>query len=228
MDIQLHYAEAGDGFPLILLHGNGENCSYFEHQIDYFSSQYRVIAVDTRGHGWSPRGDAPFTIRQFAQDLYEFMDELEIERAHILGFSDGGNIALCFALAHPERVEKLIVNGANLYPAGVKASAQRGIEQEYREACQYADEDPEALQEAEMLGLMVNDPYIRPHSLRRLKMPVLVIAGTNDVIKTGHTKFIAKCIPHAALYLVEGGDHFIAANRADEFNAVVDEFLSEY
>ena len=76
MDIKLHYMECGTGAPLILLHGNGEDGSYFVHQIEYFSKNRRVIAVDTRGHGQSPRGDAPFTIRQFAEDLRAFMDEL--------------------------------------------------------------------------------------------------------------------------------------------------------
>ena len=91
MDVKLYYKEAGKGFPLILLHGNGENGGYFEHQIGYFQDKYRVIALDTRGHGKSPRGEKPFTIRQFAEDLHDFMDEQEIEKAHILGFSDGGN-----------------------------------------------------------------------------------------------------------------------------------------
>ena len=66
MDVKLYYKEAGKGFPLILLHGNGENGGYFEHQIGYFQDKYRVIALDTRGHGKSPRGEKPFTIRQFA------------------------------------------------------------------------------------------------------------------------------------------------------------------
>lgn len=103
MDIQLHYIEKGNGEPFILLHGNGEDGTYFTSQIDYFSKSYRVIAVDTRGHGKSPRGDAPFSIRQFAEDLYHFMTEKGIESAHILGFSDGGNIALIFAVNHPEK-----------------------------------------------------------------------------------------------------------------------------
>ena len=61
MDIELYYQEAGSGDALILLHGNGEDSSYFKHQIDYFQDRYRVIAPDTRGHGKSPRGNAPFT-----------------------------------------------------------------------------------------------------------------------------------------------------------------------
>lgn len=66
MDISLFYQEKGSGIPFILLHGNGEDGGYFKHQTDYFSNYYRMIAVDTRGHGKSPRGNAPFTMEQFA------------------------------------------------------------------------------------------------------------------------------------------------------------------
>ena len=75
MDIKLYFVEQGQGQPMILLHGNGESCEYFEHQIPCFSSDYHVIAIDTRGHGKSPRGEKPFTIKQFAEDLHDFMDE---------------------------------------------------------------------------------------------------------------------------------------------------------
>ena len=132
--MKLYYKEAGKGFPLILLHGNGENGGYFEHQIGYFQDKYRVIALDTRGHGKSPRGEKPFTIRQFAEDLHDFMDEQEIEKAHILGFSDGGNTALIFALKYPRRVGRLILNGANLDALGVKPSTQIPIVLGYRAA----------------------------------------------------------------------------------------------
>lgn len=74
VDIEHYYVEQGSGFPLILLHGNGEDVSYFEHQMEPFSEHFRVIAIDTRGHGKTPRGEAPFTIRQFADDLLSFMD----------------------------------------------------------------------------------------------------------------------------------------------------------
>ena len=71
MDIDLHYAQQGQGPPLVLLHGNGEDGSYFSRQLGDFSQHYRVITVDTRGHGKSPRGSAPFTLEQFALDLKE-------------------------------------------------------------------------------------------------------------------------------------------------------------
>ena len=122
MDIKLHAVECGNGEPLILLHGNGEDGTYFARQMECFCNRFRVIAVDTRGHGGSPRGTAPLTLDQFACDLGAFMDERGIERAHILGFSDGANIALLFALAYQERVRSLVLNGGNLFPEGLTFS----------------------------------------------------------------------------------------------------------
>lgn len=224
MDIQLFFTSTGSDFPLVLLHGNGESHEYFEHQIAYFSRQYRVIAVDTRGHGRSPRGTAPFSISQFAEDLYDFLREQGIERAHILGFSDGGNIALEFALAHPEMVAKLILNGANLYPEGVGSQALEAMEADYRAALSRADISESARREADLLALMVLEPHIAPESLSRLTMPVLVLVGTHDVILQEHTELIQRSIPGSQLVMVEG-DHWIAANNPEEFNKVVEEFL---
>ena len=224
MKIRLNYTERGFGKPLILLHGNRESLEYFEKQMEYFWSDYHVIAIDTRGHGKSPRGDRPFTIRQFAEDLKHFMDFHKIEKAHILGFSDGGNIALCFALKYPERVDKLILNGANLYSAGVKPSVQVPIIVEYKIASFLAKRNLKSLKKAEMYGLMVNDPNIEPAELHDLKNPTLVIAGTKDMIKDEHTHLIFESLPNAQLVLIEG-DHFIASKKADEFNAAVGSFL---
>lgn len=120
MDIRHFYIEKGQGEPLILLHGNGESCDYFSNQMDVFSQLYHVYALDTRGHGKTPRGEQPFTIKQFAEDLLGFMDAHHIDSAHLLGFSDGGNIAMRFAIGHPDRVNKLVLNGANLNAQGVK------------------------------------------------------------------------------------------------------------
>ena len=223
-DIQLHYVEQGQGKPLILLHGNGESCDYFEHQIPYFSSDYHVIAVDTRGHGKSPRGEKPFTIRQFAEDLHDFMDEKGIEKAILLGFSDGGNIAMELALRHPERVEKLILNGANLFPSGVKPLYQWPIEIGYRIAKMFAKKSEKANQNAEMLGLMVNEPHIEPSELAVLTMPVLVVAGTKDMIKEKHTRLIYKSLPNAQLSILQG-DHFVANKNFEAFNKAVEAFL---
>lgn len=226
MDIELHCEETGDGEPLVLLHGNGEDGTYFAHQIAHFSQRFRVLALDTRGHGKSPRGEAPFTIRQFARDLLAFLDARGIERAHLLGFSDGGNIALVFALAHPERVGKLVLNGANLNTRGVKRSVQAPIELGYRMARLFAGLSAKALANAEMLGLMVNDPNVAPEELAALTAPTLVIAGENDMIREDHTRLIAERIPNARLAFVPG-DHFVAAKNPAAFNREVERFLLE-
>lgn len=223
-DISLHFVEQGGGKPLILLHGNGEDGSYFKHQINCFSADYRVIAIDTRGHGQSPRGEKPFTIIQFAEDLHDFMDEKGIAKAILLGFSDGGNIALTFALKYPERVERMIVDGANLFPRGVKPLYQWPIEIGYRIAKLFAKKSDKAKQNAEMLGLMVNEPHIDPVELTRLTMPVLVVAGTKDMIKESHTRLIHNSLPNAQLVILEG-DHFVANKNAEAFNKAVKEFL---
>jgi Predicted hydrolases or acyltransferases (alpha/beta hydrolase superfamily) len=222
--IEHHYIEKGAGKPLILLHGNGEDSSYFVHQMEPFAGHFRVIAPDTRGHGQTPRGDAPFTIRQFAEDLLVFMDRLALDRADILGFSDGGNIAMVFAMEHPERVGRLILDGANLDASGVKRSIQIPIEIGYRFARLFAARNPGARKNAEMLGLMVNDPDVKPEELSRIQAPTLVIAGDNDMIKDAHTRLIAAHIPGAELEIIHG-DHFIANKEPAAFNEAVLRFL---
>lgn len=224
MDIELHYIEQGSGEPLILLHGNGEDGSYFKHQLEPFAKHFHVIAPDTRGHGKTPRGDAPFTIRQFAEDLLGFLDEHGIGKAHILGFSDGGNIAMVFAMTHPGRVGKLILDGANLDAGGVKRRVQIPIEIGYRIARLFAGKSPDARKNAEMLGLMVNDPNVRPEELGRIQAPTLVVAGTRDMIKEAHTRLIARSIPGAEMAIIPG-DHFVANKNPEAFNEAVLKFL---
>lgn len=224
MDIALYYQEKGNKEPFILLHGNGQNGSYFKNQIDYFSDRYRVIALDTRGHGRSPRGTKPFTIGQFSCDLYDFMEELEISEAVILGFSDGANIAMKFAMKYPNKVKALILNGGNLEPRGVKITTQLPIEIGYKIAKLFASKSPEAKRNAEMLGLMVNDPNIERNELSKITAPTLVICGRNDMIRESHTKEIAQNIPNAKLSIIKG-NHFIANKRYTTFNKEVEDFL---
>lgn len=224
VDIVHFFIEKGTGNAMILLHGNGADSGYFKGQMDEFSRQYHVYAVDTRGHGRTPRGDMPFTIRQFAEDLRGFMDRHRIEKAHLLGFSDGANTAMVFAILHPERVDRLILNGANLNAGGVKRSVQIPIELGYRIARCFSGRSESAGRNAEMLGLMVNDPNVSPAELAGIRAKTLVIAGTRDMIKEAHTRLIAESIPDAELVFVKG-DHFIANRHPAEFNRAVLDFL---
>lgn len=224
MDISLYYQERGKGEPFILLHGNGENSDYFKNQIEYFSDRYRMIAVDTRGHGKSPRGTKPFTITQFAEDLNELMIELNISKAIILGFSDGANIAMTFALKYPNKIKSLILNGGNLNPKGVKRIVQIPIEIGYKITKIFSKKSEEAKKNMELLGLMVNEPDINTDELSSIHVPTLVIAGTKDMIKNCHTQEIAKSISNSQLSIIQG-DHFIASKESEKFNKAVETFL---
>ena len=224
MDIELFYTKTGSGPPLLLLHGNGEDGTYFVHQIEDFSHDFTVYAIDTRGHGKSPRGTAPFTISQFADDLLAFMNQQGLPQADILGFSDGGNIALIFALRHPDRVRRLILNGANLGPKGVKPLVQLPIVLGYHVASLF--KSPKARAKAELLGLMVREPHIDPSELKKLTMPALVIAGTRDMIQERHTRLIAASLPNSRLAIIPG-NHFIANKTPSAFNRAVRQFLEE-
>ena len=163
--------------------------------------------------------------QKFADDLKDFMDELDISRAVILGFSDGANIAMKFVLKYPERIKALILNGGNLNPKGVKPITQIPIEIGYRIVSKFASKSAGARKNVEMLGLMVNDPNIEAEELSKITVPTLVISGTKDMIKESHTKEIAKALPNAKLAIIEGS-HFIASENPKVFNRVVEQWLS--
>lgn len=219
MDISLFHMEQGSGFPLLLLHGNGEDHNYFEHQVAYFSKLFRVVAVDTRGHGQSPRRTAPFTIGQFADDLLHFMDMHGIEKAHLLGFSDGGNIALDFVMKYPDRVGKLVLNGANLFPLGMKIPVYMWVLRHYWKARR--NRKPK---KQEMLRLMLCQPHFTRRMLAAIDKSTLVVAGSRDMIRERHTRRIGRCIKGSRLCIIEG-THFCANESFERFNEVVEQFL---
>ena len=220
------YKEYGAGPTMVMLHGNGEDGSYFKHQVDYFGRKYHVVTVDTRGHGKSPRGTKPFTLVQFAKDLKHFLDSHGWKRVILLGFSDGANIALIFSIRYPEYVSRLILNGGNLYPAGVRLVYQAPIICGYFRFALQSLVDKSAVRKKELFRLMVTQPHIKANHLNDLSMPVLVIAGTHDMIRSSHTRKIYRALPKAELVMLEG-DHFIAAKNSREFNEEVDRFLTE-
>lgn len=226
MPFGLYYTEKGFGTPLVLLHGNGENGEYFKNQIDYFAKKYRVIAVDTRGHGKSPRGNKPFRLETFADDLKNFLDENNLKRVNLLGFSDGGNIALIFTLKYPDYVNKLAVNGANLFPSGLKAGFLLPVKLLYGLFYFPARFNKKVKRRLELLALMAKEPDILPEQLNDIKCPVLVMAGTRDLIKEKHTRLIAGSVPNSRLCFLKG-DHSIAKTNSLEYNKTVEKFLEE-
>jgi len=223
---KMFYFEKGEGKPLILLHGNGEDSSIFEKFAERFSKDHRIIAIDTRGHGKTPMGEEPFSIYQFAEDLKDFMDFHKILKADILGFSDGGNIAMIFASKYPERVGKLILNGANTKPSGMKTAVHFAMRISYIFYCVFASFSGKTARKKALYSLMLNEPNVTSDELKKISAPTLVLVGTDDMIKESETRLIAKNIPDSELCFVLGG-HFILKDNFKDYCFAVKKFLDK-
>ncbi|WP_137724017.1 alpha/beta fold hydrolase [Prescottella subtropica] len=223
---RLHYETTGAGEPLILLHGNSENLGYFADQTPVFAQHYRVIALDTRAHGRSTRGDGPLDFPRFADDVCAVLDALGIESAHVLGYSDGGNTALTLALHRPERVRSLIVNGANLDPRGLGWKFRTLVTGAWAVSAVVAPLSPVLARKRELLGLMARHPHIPAAALAAITAPTLVVVGEHEEIPRRHTELITGAIPGAQLVTIPDAGHACAAQRPDAFNAAVLAFLS--
>ena len=209
---------------LLLLHGNGEDHTCFQKQVAAFSGRFRVIAMDSRGHGEASAGSG-VTIAKIAEDAAAVLGALGIERASVVGFSDGANAALGLALSHPGMVEKLALAGANLFPAGVKPRFQLPAELEYR-ALRLCGRFSERLRRrAEIVGLMVEEPRYTPGMLGAITVPTLVLAGDRDLIRPAHTALIAASLPHAKLVTIPRSDHWIFARQPVRVNREILAFL---
>lgn len=226
MDIELFYEEMGSGEPLILLHGNGEDHTIFDNVAKHFAKQYHVIAIDTRGHGKSPLGDEPFSLYQFAEDLNEFMNEQKIEKANILGFSDGGNIALIFASEYPEKVIKLIANGANSKPSGIKPLVHLAMLFRYMLYSVAAAFSGKFELKKALYYIMLHEPHITKEELEQITAPTLVLVGTEDLIRESESKYIKKSIPNSEIVFVLG-NHFIVKNNTKDYIFAVEKFLDK-
>lgn len=224
-DARIAYYEWGQGQPLVLLHGNSEDSRYFSKQIAVFSRIYRVIAVDSRGHGMSEHGRHPLSFALLAEDLKKVLDALHITRTHLIGFSDGGNLAITFALCYPQRVDKLVLNGANIDMWAVRLRTQILTALRYYALMPLAAHWERPRRRHEVLGLMMHPYAVTFGKLSEIRVPTLVIAGTEDMILREHTRRIAAAIPTACMVLIEGGDHFCSAKYPNRFNLAVLRFL---
>ena len=225
---QIAYRCFGGGtHPLVLLHGNGEDYTCFQRQLEAFSEHFWVIAIDSRGHGSSTVGEAALTIDRMGEDVAVVLDALEVERTSLLGFSDGGNVAIAFALRYPQRVDHLILAGANLNPAGVKRSTQIPIILGYWTARFCGLFSRRARHRADILRLMVREPHFRPEELSKISAPTLVLAGDHDLIRPEHTRLIAVSLPNARLEIVSDCDHFLFEKQPEAVNRIILHFLEQ-
>lgn len=217
-DTYIAYCSWGSGTPLILLHGNGEDSHYFAKCIRYFSHFFRVIAVDSRGHGRSGRGIARLNFDSMAEDLCALLDALKIPRAHLLGFSDGGNLAIKFALCYTERVEKLILNGANVSMlCGVVPWVQLPVYPAVGVLSLLAPFDQTIRNKRDVLALMARNYGVGLQDLQLIEYETLLIVGDHDMILPSHTQAMMREFPHAKLAVMQGS-HFVASESPARFS----------
>lgn len=227
-DGEIYYETYGKGSPLILLHGNSESISSFRKQIGPLSEHYQVIAMDTRGHGNSiNRSTTAYSYRLFADDLKAVMDSIHIQKASLLGWSDGGNTAIEFALKHPEKIDKMVLMGANIFP-GTKAIKEDIVRMfEKRRDSLMNLQDAGSNNQLRLTQLVLQEPQINADDLGRISMPILILAGESDVIKTEHTLLIHALIKSSSAQIIAGEDHYLPLKNPNLFNKIVRDFLTD-
>lgn len=250
-DIQMHYQEAGEGPPLVLLHGLGGSSEDWEHQIPHFAARHRVLAPDLRGFGHTGRGGRRLGIERLAADVHAFMDAVGVHRCQLVGHSMGGAVALQFTLTLPARVERLVI--ANSVPSFRPQSARHYLEFLYRLVvmgmlgpARLAEisanrQFPAAEQAALRARLIargarnVRATYLAALSslgrwsvidrLHELDLPVLVAAAQHDYFGHDETVKFAHALPRGRLHLFKGAHHGLPMEQPEAFNSVVERFL---
>ena len=230
---QIYYAVYGSGDPLILLHGGLGNTDYWGGQIEAFSAEYKVIAIASRGHGRSTRDDQAYGYHLMASDVLAVMDHLGIEKASIVGWSDGGNIGLDIAVNNPDRLVKLFAFGANFNPSGVKPSVE--TDETFGAYVNRAAEDYARLSEtpkefdgfvAQISEMWATQPNFTEEQLASIPVPVAVADGEHDeAIEPEHTKQMAALIPQSTLIIMPDLSHFAMWQDPKAFNDAVLTYL---
>lgn len=193
--VRLHYAVEGEGRPVLLVHGNAEDHDLFDVEIGQLvRAGFRVFAPDSRGHGANePLQEYHFD--DMAEDMYQFIKDMNMDKPAFYGHSDGGIIGLLLEMNHPGTLGIMAVSGVNLVPEGIVPE----FIEEYTQINE-KEHDP-------LITLMLTEPHIDPESLREISIPVLVTAGENDLILPSETDRIYSNLPDAELVIVEGADH---------------------
>jgi pimeloyl-ACP methyl ester carboxylesterase len=231
--VRIWYAVFGKGSPVIFVHGGMGNSNYWGQQVRAVARAHQVIVLDSRGHGRSARNDQPITYHLMATDVLALMDALKIQKAALVGWSDGGDIGLDIAITHPERLTGLFAFGANSDSSGVKdpsknpafqAYLQRTKEEYQKLAPVPADFDATMEQLEKMWN---NEPHFTDDQLRSIKTQTWIVDGDRDeVIKRENTDHMATLIPGAGELILPQVSHFAVLQDPAQFNEALLRFLS--
>lgn len=222
---RFYYERGGSGRPLLLLHGGGETIrSSFSHQLAAFVKGHDVIAPEQIGQGHTPDVAGPLTYTAMMDDTVALLRQLKIEDADVIGWSDGGNIALMMAVLHPELVRRVVASGANYAPEGL---VQEEFDDTRRELDKAQADDPDSFN-TRLLRMWLVSPTkeeLSIESINRIRKPVLVLVGDHDVIRHRHTLELFQALPEGRLCVLPGTGHSTFNARPEWVNPIVLSFL---
>jgi pimeloyl-ACP methyl ester carboxylesterase len=230
---KMYYETYGKGDPLLIIHGNGGSINNFVYQIPYFAKNYQVIIADSRAQGKSIDHTDSLSYEMITDDLNALLDKLNLKQCYVIGWSDGGIEGLMLAIHHPDKVKKLAVTGANLWP---DTSAVDPFVYNYALKLNLKGQDtikkiknvtPEMKNQLKLLHLLTYEPHIKLEDVKKITCPTLVIGGDHDVIRTKHTMLIAETIPNSYLWILPNSGHSTPIYYKDLFNQVVGDFFAK-
>ncbi|HMN30469.1 MAG TPA: alpha/beta hydrolase [Caldilineaceae bacterium] len=232
---RIWYATFGDGPPVILLHGGLGHSGNWGYQVPaVVKSGYRAVVIDSRGHGRSTRDERPFTYELMAADVAAVMDALHLQRAGLVGWSDGACTALILAAQAPARVAGVFFFACNMDPSGTKeveftTTIQRCFARHVKDYAQLSATPDQFESFSAAVGLMQQtQPNYSADQLAQISVPVAIVLGEYDeFIKRAHAVYLARSIPNAEFIELPGVSHFAPLQRPAQFNGVLLAFLSK-
>jgi pimeloyl-ACP methyl ester carboxylesterase len=235
---EIHGVADGQNPPLVLLHGGGDTIeTSFGHVLPALAHTRRIIAFEQQGYGHTADiADRPFSFEQSADDTAALLEYLHVARADLLGFSNGGTIALQVAIRHPRVVRKLVTVSAFFSRAGgypefwesMKSARLENMPIELQEAYRKVAPHPENLRtfHDKAAQRMRDFKDIPDDAIRAITAPTLVMIGDADVVRPEHAVELSRLLPHAQLAVLPATDHAIMTTRSDWLMPMVEAFLN--
>ena len=228
--IKMYHETYGSGDPVLVIHGNGQSIADMHYQVSHFADKYRVIVADTRGHGKSGLGTDHLTYIQIMEDYNALLEHLGLTGANVIGWSDGGIVALLLAIHHPDKVNKMATMGANLRPDGSAVDPNVGevlqpLSEMFDEMIASKDASADWQLQRQLMDLLMTQPDIPIESVQKIEAPVLVMAGDKDIIRAQHSFEIFENLPNAHLAILPGQTHWAPATDPEGFNTLVEKFF---
>lgn len=232
---RIWYAAYGSGPPVILLHGGLGHSGNWGYQVPALvGAGYQAVVIDSRGHGRSTRDARPYSYELMASDVLAVMDTLNLDRAAMVGWSDGACVAMNLASIAPARVAGVFFFACNMDPSGAKDFEPTPVVDRCfsRHVQDYADlsATPDLFGElTEAVGLMQRtQPNYSTDDLAAISVPVAIVQGEHDeFITLDHAEYLARNIPGAELVILAGVSHFAPLQRPDQFNGVMHAFVDK-